>query len=81
MVKMGKCTITPRHHILTEEGWMTARQAAARGQGLVIRSLIERVYNFCLVGGGNYYHQHLTPARSNDTHNGSNDGLPLYTDI
>jgi len=53
MVKMGKCIITPRHHILTEEGWMTARQAAARGQGLVIRSLIERVYNFCLVGGGN----------------------------
>ena len=53
MVKMGKCTITPRHHILTEEGWMTARQAAARGQGLVITSLIERVCNFCLVGGGN----------------------------
>ena len=53
MVIMGICTITPRHHILTEEGGMTARQAAARGQGLVITSLIERVYNFCLVGGGN----------------------------
>ena len=53
MVKMGKCSITPFHHILTEEGWMTAQQAAARGQGTVFRSRTERVYNFYLEGGGN----------------------------
>jgi len=53
MVKMGQCSITPSHHILMEEGWMTARQAAARGQGEVFRSRAERVYNIYLEGGGN----------------------------
>ena len=32
---------------------MTARQAAARGQGKVFRSRTERVYNIYLEGGGN----------------------------
>jgi len=53
MVNMGKGVITPNHHILTAEGWMTALQAAARGQGMVFRSMLPRVYNFCLEGGGN----------------------------
>ena len=53
MVKVGISTVTPHHHILTEEGWMTARQAAARGQGTVFSSRNERVYNFLLEGGGN----------------------------
>jgi len=33
MVRMGSCIITAHHHILTEDGWMTARQAAARTPG------------------------------------------------
>jgi len=54
MVRMGGCSLTPHHHILTAEGWMTARQAASRGQGQVlVRSNIPRVYNLCLEGGGN----------------------------
>jgi len=54
MVRMGRCIITPHHHILTAEGWMTARQAAAKGQGKVlVNSNIPRVYNLCLEGGGN----------------------------
>ena len=54
MVRMGSCTITPQHHIFTADGWMTAQQAAARGQGkILVNSNIPRVYNLCLEGGGN----------------------------
>jgi len=54
MVRMGSCIITPHHQILTADGWMTARQAAARGQGeILVNSNIPRVYNLCLKGGGN----------------------------
>ena len=54
MVRMGSCIITTHHHILTEDGWMTARQAAPRGQGTVLNNFnIPRVYNLCLEGGGN----------------------------
>jgi len=53
MVHMGTSIITPNHHIRTAEGWMTALQAADRGQGMVYRSMLPRVYNLCLEGGGN----------------------------
>jgi len=53
MVNLGTCVITPNHHIRTAEGWMTASQAVARGQGMVYRSMLPRVYNLCLEGGGN----------------------------
>jgi len=76
MVKMGKCSITPLHHIL--EGWMKARQAAARGQGKVFRSKAERVYNIYLEGGGNII---INASRQlgSVTLNGSYHGLSLYT--
>jgi len=54
MVRMGSSTITPQHHIFTADGWMTAQQAAVRGQGkILVNSNIPRVYNLCLEGGGN----------------------------
>jgi len=56
MVRMGSCSITPHHHILTEDGWATARQAADRGQGEILANYnIPRVYNLCLEGGGNIF--------------------------
>jgi len=53
MVYLGTSTITPNHHIHMAEGWMTASQAVDKGQGVVHSSKLERVYNFCLEGGGN----------------------------
>jgi len=53
MVHLGTFTITPNHHIHTADGWMTASQAADKGLGVVHSSQIERVYNLCLLGGGN----------------------------
>ena len=42
------------HHIHTEDGWMTARQAADRGQGTLLTNQVHpRVYSLCLEGGGN----------------------------
>jgi len=35
------------------EGWMTALQAVDKGQAVVHSSMLERVYNLCLEGGGN----------------------------
>ena len=81
MVYLGTSTITPNHHIHMAEGWMTASQAVDDGQGTIRRSILARVFNLCLEGRGQYSHQHLTPAGSNDIHTGSNDGLPLSTGI
>jgi len=81
MVYLGMSIITPNHHIHMTDGWMTASQAADKGQGETRRSKLERVYNLCLEGGGQYSHQHLTPGRSNDIHTSSNDGLPLFASI
>jgi len=53
MVCLGMSTITPNHHILLAEGWMTASQAVDKGLGTVHSSSLERVYNFCLKEGGN----------------------------
>jgi len=54
MVRMGSCCITPHHHILTADGWTTARQAADMGQGEILTNFKHpRVYNLCLEGGGN----------------------------
>jgi len=53
MVHMGTSLITLHHHIHTAGGWMTALQAADKGQGVILSSTLERVYNLCLEGGGN----------------------------
>jgi len=54
LVQMGQAYITAHHHILTDDGWMTARQAADRGHGTL---LTDHIYpKFCslrLMGGGN----------------------------
>jgi len=51
---MGEARITAHHHIQTEDGWMTARQAADRGLGTLLTNQVHpRVYSLCLVGGGN----------------------------
>jgi len=36
LVQMGKAYITAHQHIHTEDEWMTARQAADRGQGTLL---------------------------------------------
>ena len=52
--QIGKTYITAHHHIHTENGWMTARQASNRGQGKLWTKLVcKRVYSLCLDGGGN----------------------------
>jgi len=54
LVQMGGVYITAHHHIHTENGWMTARQAFNRGQGKIwTNHTCQRVYRLCLVGGGN----------------------------
>jgi len=54
IVRVGESIITAHHHIQTTDGWMTARQAAAKGYGdFVSNCAIPRVYNFCLEGGRN----------------------------
>jgi len=53
MVYLGTATITPHHHIHMTNGWMTASQAVAEGQGAVRQSRLPRVFNLCLQGGGN----------------------------
>ena len=53
LVQMGEAYITAHHHIHTEDGWMTARQASDRGQGkLWTNQVCQRVYSLCLDGGG-----------------------------
>ena len=50
---MGKAYITAHHHIQTDDGWMTARQAADRGHGtLLTNQMHSKVYSLCLKGGG-----------------------------
>ena len=53
MVCLGLSTITPHHHVLLDESWMTASQAMEKGLGTAHRSSLGRVYNLCLQGGGN----------------------------
>ena len=54
MIRMGSGCLTPHHHILSADGWMTARQAANIGQGEILTNYTyPRVYNLCLEGGGN----------------------------
>ena len=54
IVRVGESIITAHHHIQTTDGWMTARQAAAKGYGdFLPNCAIPRVYNLCLEGGGN----------------------------
>jgi len=54
MIRMGSGGLTPHHHIFTEKGWMTARQAANIGQGEILTNYTHpRIYNLCLEGGGN----------------------------
>ena len=54
IVRMGESIITSHHQIQTTNGWMTARQAAAKGYGYFLPNCaIPRVYNLCLEGGGN----------------------------
>jgi len=51
---MGQAYIIAHHHIHTDDGWMTARQAADRGHGtLLTNHVYPKLYSLCLVGGGN----------------------------
>jgi len=48
IVWMGDSIITAHHHIQTTDGWLTARQAAAKGYGdFLSNCYIPRVYNLC----------------------------------
>jgi len=54
LVQVGEAYITAHHHIHTENGWMTARQASNRGLGkLWINQACNRVYSLSLNQGGN----------------------------
>jgi len=54
IVRVGEALITAHHHIQTEDGWMTARQAVDMGHGALLTNLkLPIVYNLCLAGGGN----------------------------
>ena len=54
LVKMGKACITAHHHIKTEDGWMTARRAADRGQGTPLtHHAYPKLFSLCPNGGGN----------------------------
>jgi len=54
LVKMGKACITAHHHIKTEDGWMTARQAAERGHvTLSTHHAYPKLFSLYLNGGGN----------------------------
>jgi len=53
LVQMGKAYITAHHHIQTDDGWMTARQAADRGHGTLLSDHVyPKFYSLRLVGGG-----------------------------
>jgi len=69
IVQMGKACITAHHHIQTEDGWMTARQAAERGHGTLL------TYSQCLQplsrGRRKYHHRHhCNPTKCTDTDRG-----------
>ena len=54
MVQIGEAQITAHHHIHTDDGWMTARQASQRGLGrLLTNQDCQQVYSLYLEGGGN----------------------------
>jgi len=54
LVQMGQAYITAHHHIQTDDGWMTARQAADRGLGTLLTDHIyPKFYSLRLMGGGN----------------------------
>jgi len=53
LIQMGKAQITAHHHIQTNEGWMTARQAVERGHGTLLSNHTNlHLYGLRLVGGG-----------------------------
>jgi len=54
LVKMGKACVTAHHHIKSEDGWMTAHQAAERGHGtLLTHHAYPKLFDLRLNGGGN----------------------------
>jgi len=54
VVQIGKAFITANHHIETEDGWMTARQAADKGHGTLLTNYTySKFYSLRLVGVGN----------------------------
>ena len=68
IVQMGEALITVHHYIQTAEGWMTARQAAQKGQGALLTNLtLPRVYNLCLEGGGNIIINTTTHSQESPT--------------
>jgi len=48
LVQMGEAYITAHHHIHTEDGWMTARQASDRGQGKLWTNQVFRESTACV---------------------------------
>jgi len=53
LIQMGKAYIVAHNHIKTEDGWMTARQAADRGFGtLLTNQTHSQLYSLRLMGGG-----------------------------
>ena len=53
LIQMGKAYILAQHHIKTEDGWMTARQAADRGFGTLLTNQTHLpLYSLRLRGGG-----------------------------
>ena len=54
LVKLGKAYVTAHHHIKTEDGWMTARQAVERGHGILLtQHAYLQLFGLRLHGGGN----------------------------
>jgi hypothetical protein len=54
LVKLGKACVTAHHHIKTEDGWMTARQAAERGHRILLtQHAYLQLFGLRLHGGGN----------------------------
>jgi len=54
LLQIGEAYVTAHHHKLTNDGWMTARQASLMGQGkLWTNQDCLRVYSWYLAGGGN----------------------------
>jgi len=52
LIQIGKAYILAHHHIKTEDGWMTARQAADRGLGTLLASQTHlQLYSLRLTGG------------------------------
>jgi len=78
LVQVGEAFITAHHQIHTNNGWMSARQAAENGCGKLWTDLAcVRVYNLALTQGQQHSGQyHCTPAAQNDISGSGNDGIP-----